>query len=124
MGRRVVNNARLQQGSIGVDWQLAVLIVFVSLILLMLTGMPIAICFMFINIVGAVLVLGYPAGLDYLIQSMWSSLATFTIAPVPLFVLMGELMFHSGLGGDVVKIVDQWLGRLPEEGLDRSRLRG
>jgi tripartite ATP-independent transporter DctM subunit len=98
------------------EWQLAVLIVFVSLILLMLTGMPIAICFMFINVVGAVLVLGYPAGLEYMIQSMWSSLATFTIAPIPLFVVMGELMFHSGLGGDVVKIVDQWLGRLPGRG--------
>ncbi len=98
------------------DWQIAVLIVFGSLVVLMLTGMPIAICFMFINVIGAVLVLGYPAGLDYLIQSMWSSLATFTIAPVPLFVVMGELMFHSGLGGDVVKIVDQWLGRLPGRG--------
>ena len=92
------------------------MIVFGSLVVLMMTGMPIAICFMFINIVGAVLVLGYPAGLDYIIQSMWSSLATFTIAPVPLFVIMGELMFHSGLGGDVVKIVDQWLGRLPGRG--------
>ncbi len=98
------------------QWQVAVLIVFSSLIVLMMTGMPIAICFMFINVVGAVLVLGYPAGLDYIVQSMWSSLATFTIAPVPLFVIMGELMFHSGLGGDVVKIVDQWLGRLPGRG--------
>ena len=98
------------------EWQVAVLIIFSSLVVLMLTGMPIAICFMFINVVGAVLVLGYPAGLDYIIQSMWSSLATFTIAPVPLFVIMGELMFHSGLGGDVVKIVDQWLGRLPGRG--------
>jgi tripartite ATP-independent transporter DctM subunit len=97
-------------------WQTSVLIVFGSLVVLMMTGMPIAVCFMFINIVGAVLVLGYPAGLDYLVQSMWSSLATFTIAPVPLFVLMGELMFHSGLGGDVVKIVDQWLWRLPGRG--------
>jgi len=97
-------------------WQTSVLIVFGSLIVLMMTGMPIAVCFMFINIVGAILVLGYPAGLDYIVQSMWSSLATFTIAPVPLFVLMGELMFHSGLGGDVVKIVDQWLGRLPGRG--------
>ena len=98
------------------EWQVAVLIIFSSLVVLMLTGMPIAICFMFINVIGAVLVLGYPAGLDYIIQSMWSSLATFTIAPVPLFVIMGELMFHSGLGGDVVKIVDQWLGRLPGRG--------
>ena len=98
------------------EWQVAVLIIFSSLIVLMMTGMPIAICFMFINVIGAVLVLGYPAGLDYIIQSMWSSLATFTIAPVPLFVIMGELMFHSGLGGDVVKIVDQWLGCLPGRG--------
>jgi tripartite ATP-independent transporter DctM subunit len=98
------------------EWQVAVLIIFASLVVLMLTGMPIAICFMFINVIGGVLVLGYPAGLDYIVQSMWSSLATFTIAPVPLFVIMGELMFHSGLGGDVVKIVDQWLGRLPGRG--------
>jgi tripartite ATP-independent transporter DctM subunit len=98
------------------EWQIAVLIVFGSLILLMLTGMPIALCFMFINVVGGLLVLGYPAGLEFSIQSMWSSLATFTIAPIPLFVIMGELMFHSGLGGDVVKIVDQWLGRLPGRG--------
>jgi tripartite ATP-independent transporter DctM subunit len=98
------------------EWQIAVLIVFGSLVLLMMTGMPIAICFILIDIVGALLVLGYPAGLDYMVQSMWSSLATFTIAPIPLFVLMGELMFHSRLGGDVVKIVDQWLGRLPGRG--------
>jgi len=97
-------------------WQTSVLIVFGSLVVLMMTGMPIAVCFMFINIAGAILVLGYPAGLDYLVQSMWSSLATFTIAPVPLFVIMGELMFHSGLGGDVVKLVDQWLWRLPGRG--------
>ena len=98
------------------EWQIAVVIIFTSLILLMLTGMPIALCFMFINVVGGLLVLGYPSGLEYMIQSMWSSLATFTIAPIPLFVIMGELMFHSGLGGDVVKIVDQWLGRLPGRG--------
>lgn len=98
------------------EWQITVGIVFGSLILLMLTGTPIALCFMFINVVGGVLVLGYPAGLEFSIQSMWSSLATFTIAPIPLFVIMGELMFHSGLGGDVVKIVDQWLGRLPGRG--------
>ena len=98
------------------DWQLAVLIVFASLVLLMMTGMPIAICFMFINVLGAILILGYPGGLDYIVQSMWSSLATFTIAPIPLFVLMGEMMFHSRLGGDVVRIVDQWLGRVPGRG--------
>jgi hypothetical protein len=63
------------------EWQLAVLIVFVSLVLLMLTGMPIAICFMFINVLGAVLVLGYPAAWIHDTEHV-GSLATFSIAPI------------------------------------------
>jgi len=83
------------------------------LVVLMLTGMPIALCFLFINVAGAIVFFGWPGGLDQMILSIYSSLATFTIAPIPLFIVMGELMFHSGLGGNVVATVDQWLGRLP-----------
>lgn len=95
------------------EWQVALTIVFGSLVVLMLTGMPIALCFLFINVLGAFLLFGWPGGLDQMVISIYTSLATFTIAPIPLFIVMGELMFHSGLGGDVVGTVDQWLGRLP-----------
>jgi tripartite ATP-independent transporter DctM subunit len=95
------------------EWQVALSIIFGSLVVLMLTGMPIALCFLFINVLGAVLLFGWPGGLDQMVISIYTSLATFTIAPIPLFIVMGELMFHSGLGGDVVGTVDQWLGRLP-----------
>lgn len=95
------------------EWQFAVIIIFGSLVALMLTGMPIAICFMLINLTGALLVYGWPAGTDQLVLNIFSSLAGFSIAPVPLFILMGEIMFHSGLGGNVIEMVDQWLGRLP-----------
>jgi tripartite ATP-independent transporter DctM subunit len=95
------------------DWQISLTIIFGGLFVLMLTGMPIALCFFFLNVVGAFLLFGWPGGLDQTVISMYSSLVTFTIAPVPLFIVMGELMFHSGLGGDVVATVDNWLGRLP-----------
>jgi tripartite ATP-independent transporter DctM subunit len=95
------------------EWQYAILIIFASLVILMVTGMPIAFCFMFINVLGAFLVFGGTRGLEQLVFSTYTSLATFTIAPLPLFIIMGEIMFNSGLGGDVIKIVDQWLGRLP-----------
>jgi tripartite ATP-independent transporter DctM subunit len=95
------------------DWQIAVIIIFGSLVVLMATGMPIAVCFILINLVGAFLAYGGPAGMEQLVLSMFSSLASFSIAPVPLFVIMGEFMFHSGLGGNVIEMVDQWLGRLP-----------
>ena len=95
------------------EWQIAVIIIFGSLVALMLTGMPIGICFILINLTGAFLTYGGSAGMEQVVHSMFSSLATFSIAPVPLFVIMGEIMFHSGLGGNVIEMVDQWLGRLP-----------
>ena len=95
------------------EWQIAVIIIFGSLVVLMATGTPIAICFILINLTGAFLAYGGSAGMEQVVSSMFSSLASFSIAPVPLFVIMGEFMFHSGLGGNVIEMVDQWLGRLP-----------
>lgn len=41
------------------------------------------------------------------------SLSTFVVTPVPLFILMGELMYHSRLAFETLDILDGWLGRLP-----------
>ena len=95
------------------DWSITLLIIFASLIFLMATGIPIAICFMIINLIGSFILFGGSAGLQQLIFSSYSSLVTFVLLPIPLFILMGELMFHSGIGMKVIDIVDIWLGRLP-----------
>ncbi len=79
----------------------------------MATGMPIAICFMLINVVGVFLLFGGTVGIEQLILSIYSSLATFILLPIPLFVLMGEVIFHSGIAVRVVDVLDKWLGRLP-----------
>jgi len=96
-----------------VEWPLVLLIVFGALVILMATGMPVAFCFMLINVVGVYILFGGTAGLEQLILSIYSSLATFVLLPVPLFILMGEITFHSGLGTNIIDIVDKWLGRLP-----------
>lgn len=46
-------------------------------------------------------------------MSMFASLATFVLLPVPLFVFMGELIAESETGTDMLNAVDQWLGRFP-----------
>jgi len=95
------------------EWPLILLLIFGALIILMATGMPIALCFMLINVVGVFLFFGGTIGLEQLILSIYSSLATFILLPIPLFVLMGEVMFHSGMGTNVIDVVDKWIGRLP-----------
>ncbi len=43
---------------------------------------------------------------------VFSSITTFTLLPVPFFILMGELIFHSGMGLNAVNVLDKWLGKL------------
>ena len=79
----------------------------------MLTGMPVALCFMLINIAGMYVLFSGSLGLEQLITSIYSSLNTFILLPVPLFVLMGEVMFHSGIAPVLIETLDKWIGRIP-----------
>jgi len=95
------------------EWWLALAIIFGSLVVLMTTGMPVAFCFMLVNVVGVFIFWGGTAGLSQLGLSIFSSVSTFAFLPVPLFILMGEVMFRSGLGLSMVDTLDKWMGRLP-----------
>jgi len=96
-----------------VEWWLVLLIIFGSLIVLMATGMPIAFCFMLINMVGVFIIMGGEIGLRQLGLSIFNSVATFTFVPIPLFILMGEVLFHSGSASLMIEALDKWMGRLP-----------
>jgi len=95
------------------EWPLLLLIFFGSLVILMATGMPVAFCFLVINIVGVILLWGSETGLDQFIFSVFGSVSKFTFLPVPMFILMGEVMFHSGIAPLMMDTLDKWLGRLP-----------
>jgi tripartite ATP-independent transporter DctM subunit len=95
------------------DWSFALLILIGSLLLIMTSGLPIAFCFLLVNIIGALLFWGGAAGLEQLAASVVDSVITFTLVPVPLFVLMGELMFHSGIGTLLMNALDNLIGKVP-----------
>lgn len=91
----------------------AVLIFFVGgLIFLLLLGFPIAFAFLLIDLLGILAFMG-PLGLEQVTLHVFTSLSTFTLAPIPMFILMGELLFHSGLAYNSIDVVDRWLGRIP-----------
>ncbi|MFC2122519.1 TRAP transporter large permease subunit [Bacteroidota bacterium] len=84
-----------------------------GLILMMLTGLPVAFAFMLVNLVAAVIIVSFGPGLRQLIFSMESSITSFTLVPIPMFILMGEVMFQSGIAIKVLDVLDKWMGRLP-----------
>ena len=95
------------------EWWLVLALIFGSLILLLFSGLPVAFCFVVINVGGVLLFWGGEAGLRQLSLSMFDSVTTFTLLPFPLFVLLGEVLFQSGIALRAIDIVDMWLGRLP-----------
>ncbi|MFC1980206.1 TRAP transporter large permease subunit [Chloroflexota bacterium] len=95
------------------DWTFALLLIVGSLIIMMLSGMPIAFGFLVVNIMGAFLFLGGIVGLKQLIYNTFASLNMFALLPLPLFILMGEVLFHSGVAPHMLDALDKWLGRVP-----------
>lgn len=94
------------------EWWIALLFLFISLLVILTTGIPVAFGFLIVNILAALLFCGGGIGLEQLICSIFSSITTFTMLPVPLFILMGEVMFESGMGTNMVDTLNKWLGRL------------
>ena len=95
------------------EWWLILIIIFVALVVLMAVGVPVAFAFLAINIVGVYIFWNGIAGLNQLMLSIYESVTSFALLPVPLFVLMGEIMFRSGIATRQMEVLDSWLGRIP-----------
>ena len=95
------------------SWQMAALLLLGGSTVLLFMGMPVAFSFTAINIIGAVLFLGGDAGLDQLLRNSSAAAINFSLTPIPLFVLMGEVLFHSGLAVKVIDAVEQLIRQVP-----------
>lgn len=94
------------------DWWFYLLFFFGGLGVLLLIGLPVAFAFMLVNLVGVYVFWGGTIGLNQLILSIDSSVSTFVLVPVPMFILMGTVMFHSGIAFKMIDVLDEWLGRI------------
>jgi tripartite ATP-independent transporter DctM subunit len=95
------------------SWQMASLLLLGGSTVLLFMGMPVAFSFTAINIVGAVLFLGGDAGLAQLLRNSSAAAINFSLTPIPLFILMGEVLFHTGLAVKVIDAVERLIRQVP-----------
>ena len=95
------------------NWQLAALLMLGGSTVLLLIGMPVALSFVAINIVGAWLFLGGEPGLAQIVRNSVVAVMNFSLTPIPLFVLMGEVLFHTGLAIKVIDGVERLIKQVP-----------
>ncbi len=95
------------------DWLFALVVILGILIILMVTGMPVALCFMVVSVGGMFYYYGGENGLRYLTVAMSESVTIFTLLPLLLFVLMGEIIFQAGVFPSMMDALDKLMGRIP-----------
>src|ERR671911_89349 len=96
-----------------ISWELAALLLLGGSTVLLFLGLPVALCFVAINLVGAVLFLGGDPGLLQVVRNSVVSVVNFSLTPIPLFILMGEILFHTGLALKVIDGVERLISQVP-----------
>jgi tripartite ATP-independent transporter DctM subunit len=95
------------------SWVEASLVLFGGLVALMGLGLPVAFAFLAVNIVGALIFLGGEQGLTQLARNAVQSVTSFSLTPIPFFVLMGEVLFHSGVAWKAIDAFALLIRRVP-----------
>src|SRR5881394_3414875 len=95
------------------EWYWAAAILFGLSVGLMMLGVPVAIAFVAANLIAALLFMGGAAGIMQIINNGFGAMTNFALVPIPMFLLMGELFFHTGLAGRCFNAADKLLGNVP-----------
>jgi tripartite ATP-independent transporter DctM subunit len=96
-----------------VSWGAVLGLMFASKVGLLLTALPVAFVFFIINIAGSYLIFGGFPGLEQMVRNEQLSVAQFSLVPIPFFVLMGEVLFHTGLALKSIDAIEAVIRRVP-----------
>ena len=95
------------------EWYWACALLFGLIVVLMLLGMPIALAFLAANIAGAMFFMGGPLGIVQILNNGFGAMTSFALVPIPMFLLMGELFYYTGLAEKMFNAVDRLMGNVP-----------
>lgn len=83
------------------------------LLVFMAIGMPVVFAFFAANLIGAWIFMGGEIGVMQLVRNAADSVQSFALLPIPLFIFMGEIMFHTGVAGRAIDAIDKLIARVP-----------
>jgi tripartite ATP-independent transporter DctM subunit len=95
------------------SWPEAMLLLLGGAVVLLGSGAPVAFAFLAMNLIGAVVFLGGEPGVIQMCRNMVSSVTVSALTPIPFFVLMGEILFHTGIAIKAIGAIDRLIRRMP-----------
>ncbi|PIX27588.1 MAG: C4-dicarboxylate ABC transporter permease [Chloroflexi bacterium CG_4_9_14_3_um_filter_45_9] len=92
---------------------IAGLILILFLVLVLIIGVPIGIAMGIMGFVGLVALVGFKGAFASLYTIPYSSVASWSLTVIPMFILMGSVAAIAGFAKDTYNMTYKWLGRLP-----------
>ena len=83
---------------------------FVALFALLFFGVPLAFSLGLVGLVAFSLAIGANAAAAMAAQITWDTLSSYTLSVLPLFVLMGNFVNHSGLSRELYDASNAFIG--------------
>ena len=93
------------------EWYITLILGMAILFFLFLSGAPIFLAFLAAILLGVYFVIG-PAGFPMFANSVLYTATTTSLASIPLFILMGELLFRSGTMDVLFDSIDKLVGKV------------
>jgi len=85
-----------------------------ALMVFLFLGVHVGVALSLIGLIGVWIIQGsFQAGIGLLPVSAFYKVVTYSLSPLPLFILMGYLALESDLGTEIFATASKWAGRLP-----------
>lgn len=94
------------------EYQIGIIGIIV-LFLFMILRMHVGVALSLVALIGIALMTNLDAAFDRLAQTAFSQSFAYLLIVMPLYLLMGELAYISGISKDVYNTVNKWMGHLP-----------
>src|SRR5699024_8692480 len=96
------------------EWFIFLPLFILALVIVLLLRIPVAVGMFAIGMVSALLIFGNISAVSKLVGlSVLSSVNSFTFSAIPLFILMGEILFRSRLAQEALAEISLLMRRVP-----------
>lgn len=85
----------------------------ICLFVLLAASMPVAFAMAIVGFAGFAVVVSPTAAMSMITMDLYDTFSSYNLTVIPLFVLMGQVAFHTGISRRLFNAAYHWLGPLP-----------
>ncbi|SDI72272.1 TRAP transporter large permease [Natribacillus halophilus] len=82
----------------------------IAVLVLFFLKVPVAITLIIVSLLGTALINSWDVAFSQLGRTPFDTSSDYSLSVIPLFILMGMILSYTGIGSDLYRMVDSWIG--------------